>query len=69
MRRGRAQDATKGIQTQTAECLVIGEILMDDIIVVLNKALLAVPRDWCMRARVRSPGRAQKHTCWERGCG
>ena len=59
MRRGRAQDATKGIQTQTAECLVIGEILMDDIIVVLNKALLAVPRDWCMRARVRARGSAQ----------
>ena len=30
-------DVTKGIQTQTAECLVIGEILCDKIIVVLNK--------------------------------
>ncbi|GBG26915.1 Selenocysteine-specific elongation factor [Hondaea fermentalgiana] len=30
-------DVTKGIQTQTAECLVIGEILTDDLIVVLNK--------------------------------
>ncbi|XP_062504162.1 selenocysteine-specific elongation factor-like isoform X2 [Corticium candelabrum] len=30
-------DATKGIQTQTAECLVIGEILCDKMVVVLNK--------------------------------
>ena len=30
-------DVTKGIQTQTAECLVIGEILNDTLIVVLNK--------------------------------
>lgn len=30
-------DATKGIQTQTAECLVIGEILTESLIVVLNK--------------------------------
>ena len=30
-------DVTKGIQTQTAECLVIGEILTNDLIVVLNK--------------------------------
>ena len=30
-------DATKGIQTQTAECLVIGEILTDRLVVVLNK--------------------------------
>jgi len=30
-------DVSKGIQTQTAECLVIGEILMNDLIVVLNK--------------------------------
>eukprot|EP00462_Mataza_sp_D1_P003489 CAMPEP_0175114438 /NCGR_PEP_ID=MMETSP0086_2-20121207/16866_1 /TAXON_ID=136419 /ORGANISM="Unknown Unknown, Strain D1" /LENGTH=79 /DNA_ID=CAMNT_0016394107 /DNA_START=37 /DNA_END=273 /DNA_ORIENTATION=- len=30
-------DVTRGIQTQTAECLVIGEILMDELIVVLNK--------------------------------
>ena len=30
-------DITKGIQTQTAECLVIGEILTDELIVVLNK--------------------------------
>ena len=30
-------DAYKGIQTQTAECLVIGEITNDNLIVVLNK--------------------------------
>ena len=30
-------DITKGIQTQTAECLVIGEILTDELVVVLNK--------------------------------
>ncbi|KAK8732701.1 hypothetical protein OTU49_006885 [Cherax quadricarinatus] len=30
-------DVTKGIQTQTAECLVIGEILCDHLLVVLNK--------------------------------
>ncbi|KAJ8601465.1 hypothetical protein CTAYLR_005707 [Chrysophaeum taylorii] len=30
-------DCVKGIQTQTAECLVIGEITTDDLVVVLNK--------------------------------
>lgn len=30
-------DANKGIQTQTAECIVIGEITTDNMIVVLNK--------------------------------
>ena len=30
-------DVTKGIQTQTAECLVVGEITTDTMIVVLNK--------------------------------
>lgn len=30
-------DVMKGIQTQTAECLVIGEITCDKMIVVLNK--------------------------------
>ena len=30
-------DITKGIQTQTAECLVIGEITCQKMIVVLNK--------------------------------
>eukprot|EP00760_Papus_ankaliazontas_P002143 PhM_4_TR10859/c0_g2_i1/m.13236/K03833/selB, EEFSEC; selenocysteine-specific elongation factor len=31
-------DVTKGIQTQTAECIVIGEILAKRLVVVLNKA-------------------------------
>ena len=30
-------DVTKGMQTQTAECLVIGEITSHHMIVVLNK--------------------------------
>lgn len=30
-------DVTKGLQTQTAECLVIGEILCEKMVVVLNK--------------------------------
>ena len=30
-------DVVKGMQTQTAECLVIGEVLCDKMIVVLNK--------------------------------
>ena len=30
-------DIVKGIQTQTAECLIIGEILCNKMIVVLNK--------------------------------
>ena len=30
-------DVTKGMQTQTAECLIIGEILCNKMIVVLNK--------------------------------
>jgi selenocysteine-specific elongation factor len=30
-------DASKGIQTQTAECIVIGEVAADDMVVALNK--------------------------------
>jgi selenocysteine-specific elongation factor len=30
-------DVTKGMQTQTAECLVIGEVTCKKMIVVLNK--------------------------------
>lgn len=37
-------DITKGVQTQTAECLVIGEITCDHMIVVLNKVDL-VPQE------------------------
>ena len=36
-------DAYKGIQTQTAECLVIGELTNDKLIVVLNKLALLPP--------------------------
>lgn len=30
-------DVTKGVQTQTAECLIIGEITCQKMLVVLNK--------------------------------
>jgi selenocysteine-specific elongation factor len=30
-------DVNKGMQTQTAECLVVGEITTHDLLVVLNK--------------------------------
>lgn len=30
-------DAAKGIQAQTAECLVIGEVAAADLVVALNK--------------------------------
>ena len=30
-------DVTKGMQTQTAECLVIGQITSDRMLIVLNK--------------------------------
>eukprot|EP01135_Chromosphaera_perkinsii_P005157 Nk52_evm5s319 gene=Nk52_evmTU5s319 len=38
-------DATKGIQTQTAECLVIGEVTCRDMIVVLNKTDMLEDKD------------------------
>ena len=37
-------DANKGIQTQTAECIVLGEITTDKIIVILNKIDM-IPED------------------------
>ncbi|XP_064458236.1 selenocysteine-specific elongation factor-like isoform X2 [Ornithodoros turicata] len=37
-------DVTKGVQTQTAECLVIGEITCDLMLVVLNKIDLLPPQ-------------------------
>lgn len=37
-------DITKGVQTQTAECLVIGEVLCDNLLVVLNKVDL-IPQE------------------------
>ena len=36
-------DITKGVQTQTAECLIIGEITCDKMIIVLNKIDLVQP--------------------------
>ena len=36
-------DITKGMQTQTAECLVIGEIVCNKMLVVLNKIDLLTP--------------------------
>ena len=58
-------DAYKGIQTQTAECLVIGEITNDKLIVVLNKLDLLPPdsRDDAiakMSARIRKTLAATK---------
>jgi selenocysteine-specific elongation factor len=38
-------DITKGIQTQTAECLVIGEITTKKLTVVLNKLDLIKPEN------------------------
>jgi len=36
-------DITKGVQTQTAECLIIGEIACHQMIVVVNKIDLIEP--------------------------
>jgi selenocysteine-specific elongation factor len=38
-------DINKGIQTQTAECIVIGEITTDKMIIVLNKVDMLPPED------------------------
>eukprot|EP00667_Euglena_gracilis_P006424 EG_transcript_6473 len=35
-------DIVKGVQTQTAECIVLGEILAKDLVIVLNKVDLVV---------------------------
>ena len=49
-------DATKGIQTQTAECLVLGEMLVQQLLLVVNKAdLLPAEKD---RARLERGLRA-----------
>ena len=46
-------DIVKGMQTQTAECLVIGEITCEKMIVVLNKVdLLAQDKKEAMIDRV-----------------
>lgn len=36
-------DANKGIQTQTAECIIIGEMTTDKLIIVLNKIDMILP--------------------------
>jgi len=47
-------DITKGIQTQMAECLVIGEITCDRMIVVLNEIdLIELPKRASTIERVR----------------
>jgi selenocysteine-specific elongation factor len=38
-------DAQKLIQTQTAECIVLGELLMDKLLVALNKVDMFPPGD------------------------
>lgn len=56
-------DVTKGIQTQTAECLVIGEILTNDLIVVLNKVdLIEEPKREAHLAKVEQAVRAALKT-------
>jgi selenocysteine-specific elongation factor len=58
-------DVTKGIQTQTAECLVIGEITNDKMVVVLNKvdclpAASSADKLEKMKARIRKTLSATK---------
>jgi len=42
-------DIVKGVQTQTAECIVLGEILAKDLVVVLNKTDLVVDTEGMTR--------------------
>merc|ERR1719324_2229170 len=62
-------DATKGIQTQTAECLVVGEILTEQLVVVLNKTDLLEPagRDAALRKLRERLARTFERTRF-RGC-
>ena len=58
-------DVNKGIQTQTAECLVIGEITKDKMIVVLNKVDLLPEKERAeklakMQTRIRKTLAATK---------
>jgi selenocysteine-specific elongation factor len=52
-------DIVKGIQTQTAECLVVGEITTDNLIVVLNKVDL-LPEEGRDKEIERITGRIRK---------
>ena len=54
-------DAAKGIQTQTAECIVIGEVAAGDMVVALNK-IGGVGRGSCRCLRV--PACAGGCLCW-----
>lgn len=62
-------DAAKGIQTQTAECIVIGEVAAGDLVVALNKiggrALYA--RGACLGAGLHANA-ASRGGCWPRVC-
>ena len=60
-------DVTKGIQTQTAECLVIGEILNDTLIVVLNKIDM-LPEAGRERDHSISPNEGKICFDWKTGC-
>jgi selenocysteine-specific elongation factor len=44
-------DVAKGIQTQTAECLIIGEISYDRMMIVLNKIDLIPPEERQLKKR------------------
>ncbi len=51
-------DATKGVQAQTTECVVIGEAVMAsgaDVVVVLNKVGAPLPRRAGITLSARSP--------------
>ena len=51
-------DITKGMQTQTAECLVIGEIACEKMLVVLNKTdLIPEAKRQAAIEKVRIKGR------------
>lgn len=58
-------DAAKGIQAQTAECIVIGEVAAGDLVVALNKTGkrggAAPGREGCERKHGSAAGPAQQH--------
>ena len=62
-------DATKGIQTQTAECLVIGEILKRKLLIALNKVDLfeAAERDTKIEAAAKGLQKALKDSFFGSG--
>lgn len=50
-------DVTKGIQTQTAECLVVGELTTPNLVLVLNKTDLLPADGREVSSRVRAAAR------------